>query len=186
MRRVNVNLFPKDGYFFKEKDGSVHRSTKGWNDLIGRVITYRRVNKLSFGDPAQEVHEQACQNNPGYCYEDSQPIPTPPRTIKSAVLQWIMNLRANKSKIEFVRDPIPQERTDICSNCPFNVAIKEGCAPCAKAVSEARKEILAGRKFYDRLRACEKFGADLPTMVHISTTTVERADLPDHCWLKRK
>lgn len=186
MKRVNVNLFPKDGYFFREKDGSVHRSTRGWTDLIGRVITYRRVNKLPLGDPAQEVHEQACQNNPGYCYEDAQPIPTPPRTIKTAVLQWIMNLRANKSKVSFVSEPLPTERASICAGCPCNVPLKEGCAPCARVISEARKEILGGRRVDGRLHACEKFGSDAATMVHIDTTTVERPDLPDHCWLKQK
>lgn len=186
MKRVNVNLYPKDGYFFKEKDGSVHRSTRGWGDLIGRVAAYRRRNNLPPGDPAVEVHTQACENNPGYCYEDASPIPTPPRTVKTAVLQWVMNLRANKSKVSFVAEPAPTNRASICASCPFNVALKEGCAPCARVISEARKEILGGRRVDGRLHACEKFGSDAATMVHIDTTTVERPDLPDHCWLKRK
>jgi hypothetical protein len=186
--RINVNLYPKDGYVFRENDGTLHRSHKGWKDVIARVTSYRKVNGLPIGNPEQEVHDQACRNNPTYCSEANPlpPVPTTRISLKGMVISWMANLRRLSDKVQMVPPALAKERAEVCAKCPFNVALKEGCAPCKAFVSESRNAILKGRSVDGRLNACEKFTADAATLVHIDEPTVEKPDLPDHCWKKRK
>jgi hypothetical protein len=185
--RINVNLFPKDGYVFKENDGSIHRSTKGWRDLIARVTIYRRVNNKPPGDPENEVHAQACAANPSYCSEGNPPPPTPinGQSLKGAVLRWLSELRRNKSKIELVKPEEAASRAGVCATCPFNVGLREGCAPCKTFVIEAQRDLLPGRKVDSRLNACDKLAVDLGVLVNLDEPPVKRDDLPNFCWKKR-
>lgn len=186
MIRINVNLYPKDGYLFKEKDGALIRSAKGWNDIIVRVKDYRRRNNLPAGDAETEVHAQACANNPTFCAETNYtPVPTSGRSLKGFVLRWLAELRKNKDKIKYVSADEAKERAAICATCPFNRAIPEGCSPCKQAIRESRKELLSKRVVNHSLNACDKLGTDLPTAVHLDEQRIEGDDLPAHCWRKR-
>lgn len=188
MMRINVNLYPKDGYVFVEKDGTTIRSTKGWNDLIQRVALYRRLNRIPPGLPEAEVHEQACRANPSYCSQANPPPPTPTskHSLKAAVLKWLSNGRLMKDKVALVTPEEAARRSSICATCPFNIALKEGCAPCRAFVVEARREILPKRAIDTRVNACEKLAVDAATAAHLDTPAVDQNDLPDHCWMKRK
>jgi hypothetical protein len=83
-----VNLYPKDGYFFKEQDGTNLRAGN-WPLVIRKVVDYRRQARLAPGDPVTEVIAQACQRNPSYCYESNRAaVPAPRVTLKATVLKW--------------------------------------------------------------------------------------------------
>lgn len=188
MQKINVNLFPKSGYVFRDKDGTTHTSSRSWRDVINRVESYRRLNKLPVGDPEKEVLAQACERNPGHCYEDTAaPVGVVARSsIKSAVLSWLAGIRRAKDSLTFVSVDDASKRADICANCPFNVPLKQKCAPCQTFIAEMRKSILKNRAVDSRLNACEKFARDTGVMVHLDATSEKRDDLPDHCWMKIK
>lgn len=190
MQKINVNLFPKGGYTFKDKDGTTHISTRSWRDVINRVESYRRLNKLPMGNPEQEVLAQACARNPGHCHEDATAVPVAPSaprsTLKSAVLTWLAGLRRIKDNLTFVSSDVAAKRTETCANCPCNVPLKQGCAPCHTFIAEMRKSLLRDRKVDPRLNSCDKFFRDTGVMVHLDSIAERRDDLPDPCWLKVK
>lgn len=188
MMRINVNLYPKDGYVFKERDGSIHRSSRSWKDLIARVTAYRRINKKDPGDPEKEVHAQACANNPSYCAEsEGTPVVSTNRsTLKGLVFKWLGEMRRIKDKLPFVNTQNVTLRAQVCATCPFNVPLKSGCAPCHQFVSEMRKSILNGREIDGRLNSCDKLARDVAVLVHLDLPTEQNDSLPDHCWMKRK
>jgi hypothetical protein len=70
MKRVNVNLFPKEGYIYLESDGSKHRA-ENWSKLMAKVSAYRKRAGLPQGDVEREVMAQACQRNPSHCSEEN-------------------------------------------------------------------------------------------------------------------
>lgn len=189
MIKINVNLFPKSGYIFKDKDGTTHVSTRSWRDVINRVESYRRLNKIPVGDPEKEVLEQACARNPGHCYDDQSPpvvSSASKSSIKSAVLAWLTFTRRIKDQLSFVSSDTAAKRAEICANCPFNNPVKQGCAPCQTFIAEMRKSILKDRKVDSRLHACSVLSRDTGVMVHLDRVTEKNDALPDHCWMKVK
>lgn len=190
MQKINVNLFPKGGYTFKDKDGTTHVSVRSWRDVINRVESYRRLNKLPIGNPEQEVLEQACTRNPGHCHEDAAAAPVVSavtrKTLKSAVLTWLAGLRRIKDSLVFVSPQVAEKRAEVCANCPCNVPLKQGCAPCQTFIAEMRKSLLRDRKVDSRLNSCDKFSRDTGVMVHLDSVAEKNDDLPDPCWLKVK
>jgi hypothetical protein len=189
MMKFNSNLYPKDGYVYKNPDGAILRSTKGWTDLIARVKDYRRINKHEPGNPEAEVHAQACANYPAYCSDSSRvvaPVATTRRSLKGIILQWLAEVRRKKADLKFVREGEVNARTIICALCPRNVALPDGCAPCKAAVREAREDILARKKITHSLNACDALQADCAVLVHLDTPALDRPELPNHCWMKRK
>lgn len=190
MLRINTNLYPRDGYVFKNPDGAIIRSSKGWNDLIARVRDYRRMNNMPPGDVVNEVHAQACQNNPAYCYDASRvvaPPPNPPRTLKSSVLQWLADVRRRVAELQFVSSSVAEARANVCASCPFNKPLPSGgCAPCKAAVNEIRAQVLVNRKVDARLHTCECLRVDNAVLAHLEHPAMDNPELPGHCWFKRK
>ncbi len=190
MKRVNVNLYPRGGYLFVDKDGAKLRSDKGWRDLIARVTDYRRRNKYPIGDPEQEVHEQACVSNPSYCSDQTVviPQPGPKSTMKERILRWIVVLRTKASELRFVTETEAMVRAEICLKCPRRQSLPVGCSSCRAAVKAARPEIIGKRKIDERLNGfgCDAVGVDIATAAHIDGQTVEDETLPSFCWMKRQ
>lgn len=190
MKRVNVNLYPKGGYFFRDKDNAIIRSDKGWRDLMARVADYRRRNKYPPGDPEQEIHEQACLNNPSYCSEQTVvvPSPGPKSSMRERILRWIVELRRRVQELRFVSDTDAQIRAEICLKCPRRQSLPTGCKSCRAAVKEARPAIIGKRKPDPRLEGfgCDAVGVDLATAVYLDGQSVEDETLPSFCWMKRQ
>jgi len=189
MIRINVNLYPSNGFVYKNPDGTLLRSSKGWNDLITRVKVYRKVNNLERGDPEKEIHQQACENNPSLCSEQN---PTPPvpivgggrKSLKGKALAWQMETRRHKKQLAFVTPEEAKRRADICAKCPHNVDVSGGCGTCRRAFSEAREDILSRRVIDSRLNACDRLGLDTAVAVHLDEPRVNDPDLPAVCWKK--
>ena len=190
-QRIRVNIYPKDGYKFTERDGTVLSDSRGWEGLIRVVSSYRRRNKLPIGNPVEEVHAQACAANPTLCWSDDDVTRQEIKkvSLKGRVLRWLSEMIRFKARqpLGFVSNDEARAREDVCQKCPNNMALQtEGCGSCRKAVEEQRKELIGGRPRYKRLNACSVLGSDLQSAVHLDTVPVENAELPQHCWSKRR
>lgn len=190
MKRINVNLYPKDGYFFIDRDQSIHRG-KDWSEVIARVKAYRKRNKIEPGDPDQEVHDQACQRNSNLCHDENpEQIKTELRktSMKGRVLKWLSELRKLRSKreLQYVPEQEAKERAQICASCPNNTPYPAGCGSCKAAVKASREEILGPRVVDGRLNGCNVLGEDTATSAHVEQVRVNNAELPANCWRKQK
>lgn len=187
MRRINVNLHPKSGHKFREADGTLIIGPS-WTAVINRVIQYRKVNNKPPGNPTQEVHEQACQQNPNLCVQVSPETNRKRQevSLKGKVLQWFARVKSVAR--EFVSLDAATQRSSICVGCPNCVALPDGCASCRAALRELRKEVLGeGRPVDERVihHGCLVLGFEPGTAVHLNEPTIENAELPAHCWRKR-
>jgi len=188
LNTINPNLYPRDGFFYKESDGTKIVG-QNWHGVIIRVRNYRRRAGLSPGNPEQDVIDQACARNPVLCRNDNgvRLEQTKKASLKSRTLKWFLDLRARiqNSPLDFSDEGTVRARADICARCPLNQEIGSGCSTCKEALAENRKEIL-GRKTRDgRLHSCMVLGEDNQVSVWIEQQTVENGELPGHCWRKR-
>jgi len=188
MKRINNNIYPKDGHWYREKDGAKIRADS-WAGVIVRLIAYRKRAGYAPGSPAEEVIAQACSRNPIICTDDNgqQESLVKRATLKSRILSWMALARKHKAeqKIEYVDAKTAADRAQICAGCRFNASLSEGCASCRQALSEMRNEVLGRRTIDNRLQGCLVLGEDLPTAAHLERETVDNAELPDNCWRKR-
>ena len=188
MKRVNPNLYPKEGHFFKERDGITVRADT-LAGVVVRLVKYRQRAGYPPGNPGVEVVEQTCNRNPGICSDDSgqQDQAVRRSSLKSRVLGWMQLARAHKSagKIEYVDGPTAAARAQVCAACPFNQALQEGCASCRQAQAAIRVEVLGRRVLDSRLNGCLVLGEDLQTAVHLERPTTDNGELPGNCWRKR-
>lgn len=189
MRRINVNLYPKDGFIFTEADGTRIRAAN-WRAVIKRVVEYRAQNRLPAGDPEMEIMAQACSRQPNICFEDrgSAPVPKPAKTLKARVLQWLNHFLQlqQKDPLSYVDAKTAAGRAAICAKCPKNTPLGVNtCSTCKQALAEFRKSLLGGGRARDsRLGGCEVLGTDLTTAVHLDEIRVNNGALPAQCWRK--
>lgn len=187
MLRLRLNVSPKDGYIFKETDGSRH-SAESWAALVKRIIRYRALNKLPPGDPLGEITFQAGARDSSSVYNDD-PV-TRRQTIKAStkgrVLAWFAELRKKKKAgpLLFTDGGVMTARASICVTCPLHTELPGGCGSCKKIVKEFRKEILGDRGQDGRVHACAHLGTDIPTAAWLDEPPLD--DVPAHCWRKRK
>jgi hypothetical protein len=187
MLRINVNLYPKDGYFFKDQDHTTLRGAN-WSEVVRKVVEYRKRAGLPPGKPAEEVMAQACQRNPSYCHETNRVVPPPRVTAKALALQWLFGIsKTPKAELEFVTPDEAKSRAGICATCPKNSSLGvSACSSCKQAFSEYRKNILGDSRIRDgRLGGCAVLGADLTTATHLDEVRIDNGDLPQNCWRKK-
>lgn len=189
MKRINFNLFPKDGYIFIDKDGT-RIVGSNWKQVIVRLADYRKRNGMPLGDPEQEVHDQACERNPAFCSETTEQQKQMVRvaSLKGRVLGWLSGLTAGREKIPllYVDAAEAKRRADICAGCPLNVAVAEKCSSCKSALKAYRKNLLDGRAINARVNGCVILGEDLPVATNLDQIMSDNAELPDHCWRKAR
>lgn len=181
MRIVNPNLYPKDGFCFKESDGTMIRGGT-WAGVIARTRVYRKRAGLPPGDPEAEVYAQACAKNPGLCVNGDPPKKSIP--IKTRVLMWLNGMRQQKG-VEFVSDSVSSRRATICARCPNNKEHTGGCSTCRAALKELREAVVKGRALDGRLHGCEVLGEDVAVSIYLELQTVDDGSLPAECWRKR-
>lgn len=190
MRQINFNLYPPDGYCFKEKDGSFHRSD-GWKNLAEKIRAYRELNRFEIGDPLGDIMNQVCAKYPHFCNE---PVPfvlqnnSSGMTHNQRVLAWLaamlgyFRLKALKrvDRIEANR------RAEICARCPMQMSLNTSCGACITMVETTRNVISSGVPFrHQNLLPCSVLGEDMTTSVEIIQTPADNAALPGHCWRKK-
>jgi|KBSSwiStaDraftv2_1062776.scaffolds.fasta_scaffold263405_3 hypothetical protein len=190
MNRINVNLFPKSGFIYKESDGTTIAGST-WDGVVNRVRAYRKRAGLPPGDPENEVRAQACQRDPVLCTNDdgSHARAVKVATLKGRVLQWFSRIKAGNARepIQLAFTEVMYARANVCASCPMNQPLPEGCSSCKSALEELRVDIIGARPTDGRLvhHGCNVLGADLATQAWIESPTVENAELPAHCWRKR-
>lgn len=186
--KIKVNISPKEGHFFVERDGAKLKAGS-WGGVIKKVIRYRALNHLPAGNPADEVHAQACARTPSLCYDDRSAPTVQKRaeaSLKGRVLAWLSGIRKNKINLTYTDSGVMTARANICAACPHNTALPEGCTSCRKVVKAIRKDIIGDRGQDSRIHACGIMGIDLPTAANLDEQTLAIPELPDHCWRKRK
>jgi hypothetical protein len=188
MRQINRNLFPRDGFHYKESDGVTIRGDT-WAGVIQRVVNYRARNHLPPGNPEQEVMNQACDRNPGYCTDENQAYKTEVvrASLKNRVLIWLLQMRTRKEKenLAFVNDQDAHNRVQVCAGCPHNQALPSGCATCKQAVEESRRQLVGSRFSDARVNSCAVLGEEINTSMHFDLLREDNPALPGHCWRKR-
>jgi hypothetical protein len=188
MTRININIYPKEGYFFLENDGTRIGGTS-WSGVIARVKDYRRRNSLPAGTPDVEVHEQACKRNASLCSNvDAATIAQRMKvSMKGRMLGWLNFLRKKRGSevILFVDSEAAKRRATICAACPMNTPLKEGCGSCRAALAEIRRDMLGPRQVDARLHGCLVSGEDVAVAAHLETPNIEMPTAPDSCWRKR-
>jgi hypothetical protein len=186
MKKINQNLYPKDGYRFKDSDGATIYGDS-WAGVIARVANYRKRAGYPPGNPAEEVIAQACANQPGYCSEaDARTVEQLKAvSLKTRVLKWFSSLRASKNELTFTSWETQRARANICATCPRNTPLPGGCASCAAIVKELRKEMVGDRPIDGRLNACSELGEDPAVSSYFELQAVENPALPPQCWRKR-
>lgn len=190
MRKViNVNLYPREGYFFKDADGSVHRAAD-WPKVMVNVAAYRKRAGMRIGDVEAEVSAQACARNPAHCAEINEATihATKIASLKGRVLKYLSFIRGlvPGNRVPWVAERDAANRASVCASCPLNTALPEGCSSCRAAVREMQKEILGGRRIDARLNGCAILGESLPVSIWVDHTVVDSDALPAHCWRKRR
>jgi hypothetical protein len=182
-------MFPKDGYWFRESDGTIIKGSS-WKLVTKKVVEYRERAKMSPGNPAVEVAEQACARQPTICHNVVKYEPAKrPLSLKSRVLKWLSEFKlrvAKGEKLEYVADAEAKARADACAQCSANVPLgPSSCSACKQAVTEMRKSIIGPRRADGRLNGCNFLGIDLPTAVHLDEIRLDNNELPAHCWRKK-
>ena len=187
-RRINPNIYPKDGFWFKDADGVDHRADT-WPGVIARLIKYRQRAGKPPGDPVNEVINQACERNPLICTDEvaAQQQAYRKASLKSQTLAWMNLARTHKreNRLEYVDSATSGERIRTCADCPFNTSLQESCASCRQVLDEIRNEVIGRRHRDNRLNSCLILGEDLQTAAHLERESVENGELPAKCWRKR-
>ena len=186
MTKLKVNMFPKDGHFYKEADGYIHRAGS-WKRVIAMTQDYRRRNGLPMGDPEADVIAQACQRNPALCYEEypHQREQRKKASVKGRVLAWLNRILARPER-KYVSPEEAQSRASICAGCPKNTKIAEGCSSCRAAIKEYRNKLVGNRPGDARIEACSELGEDLVVSTWLDEVRVEAPEAPANCWRKRQ
>lgn len=188
MKKINPNIYPKSGYVYRDADGA-RIAGDSWAGVIARVIEYRKRQGLPFARVHEEVISQACQNNPSICVEDdgSHRRQLKATSIKSRVLKWLSGIResGNKNELMFVTEALRDARADVCSRCPLDKSMPEGCGSCRAAMKELQNDVIGKRKSDGRFSACPVLGEYLPVSVWIEQQSIPNAELPWECWRKR-
>lgn len=188
MRQINRNLFPKDGFCFKDQDG-VRIFAATWAGVITRVTNYRARHGFPIGNVEEEVMNQACKNNPGYCTDENAAYTheVSRASLKNRVLLWFLQMRKRKESesIGITSDAEARSRAAVCAGCPMNQNLPSGCSSCKQAVEESRKQLIGSRFVDGRLDSCQVLGEELNTTIHLDLVRVENNALPGNCWRKR-
>lgn len=185
-KKINVNLYPPQGYRFREADGSVHAG-QSWAHLERTVKGYRERNGIPVGDVKSDIANQFCAEVPGHCRDDEPfvaPKNNPSLTFNNRVLSWIGTMLGKKrfGRTVKVDDAAAARRASLCVGCPAQKSLNTSCGSCVSMVKTSRKSILDGESKHQNLNPCELLGEDCALSVHLQQTPVVREDLPPHCW----
>ncbi len=187
IKKINVNLFPRDGYYFRESDGA-KITAHSWAGVMRKVTDYRKRAGLPLGNVESEVSAQACSRNPAHCAEisDATTQQTLVSSLKGRVLQYLSFLRRLGKDIPWVDAATAAARANVCAGCPQNTALPEGCSSCRAALKALRNGVLGRARAQDaRLNGCAVLGEDLPVSCHVDHDVVDNPDLPGCCWRRR-
>ncbi len=187
MRQINFNIYPPDGYVFRESDGSFHRSD-GWKHLEEKVRDYRERNGLPVGNVMEDIMNQTCAKVPSFCNENTpfvlQSNPSG-MSHNQRVLSWLAAM-LGYFRLKAIRRTDRAEaarRAEICKNCPMQAALNTSCGACVSMVGSVRQQIADGDPLrHQNLHPCSVLGEDMVLSVEINQSPAVNPALPAHCW----
>lgn len=188
----NPNLYPPDGYRFRDADGTLFKG-ESWRDVRRQVAEYRARNGMPPGDPEAEINAQQCAQTPGLCHGDK---PAPVRLQGSGsngnerVLNWLGSIlisRRQNGTPAVVSAAEAVRRAAICALCPRQKALSSACEACLNTIRDSRKVILNGEKpVHAALHPCSVLGEDCISSVHLDLAPSSDPELPSSCWRRKK
>ena len=183
MIKINNNLHPKDGFWFRETDGAVIRGDS-WPGVIKRVEEYRARNGYPLGDPEAEVTAQVCARDSSRCHNEDERYAEQLKVtnMKGKILRWFSWLRGGRPTL--IAEHHARNRMEVCAACVKNKPITGGCKSCSQAIEELRTEVIGARQRDPRLNGCSAAGVDLQTAVWLDEGIDKTPGLVDHCWRK--
>lgn len=189
MREINPNIYPPDGYTFRESDGSIRRSDS-WKHLEAEVRDYRLRNGLPEGNVWEDIMDQTCAKFPGFC-RNAEPfvqIPTnQSMSFNQRVLEWFAACLRSKrlNAWRLVDDPEAARRAAICQRCPRQRALSTACAACIATVDASRTVLMDGRASrHQNLQCCDALGEDCSVSVYATQKPTDKPTCPAECWRK--
>lgn len=185
-REMNPNLYPPDGYVFRERDGSIHRGDS-WRDLTRIVTEYRTRNKMEVGEVRAEIMTQHCAKVPGHCRDEVAFVPPPADglSFNKKVLGWVAWALGRKrlNAWDLVEESEVDRRAAICAVCPMQKSLNHSCEACLTTLKSGRKALLDGKMpKYLNLQPCGVLNEDCATSVHAILEPKQGPNLPEACW----
>jgi hypothetical protein len=189
MKKINPNIHPHEGYYYRDGDGTKHVADS-WAGVIARVKRYRARQGKPTDTVENEVVFQACLRDPVLCVEDNGQTrrEVVKSSVRTRVLQWMMSKKREKeaNELRFVDRPLHEARTDVCIRCPLDKSMTGGgCGSCRAAVEELKQAVVGNKTTDARITACQVLGEHLHVSTWLDEPAVVNADLPAECWRKR-
>lgn len=188
VNEMNPNLYPPNGYTFKDRDGTRHVANS-WKGLEKKVKAYRELNRQEPGDPWREINDQHCANTPSHCRNAASTLVSPQGqavpNFNQRVVEWLNRQldRLRVNKLGKVSEAEAARRAQICQRCPAQRGLNESCKACLQGVRSARKVILkGGPSKHQNLLCCRVLGEDCVTSVYLEQPPVSAGELPAECW----
>jgi hypothetical protein len=125
-----------------------------------------------------------CKRDPKRCLSEQSMKENNMSQTKSKALRFLIALRALvKNGMQPVEQKLAEDRSRICSKCPYNKRT-ETCGMCIATARAITKGLLGQRQtLYDRrLKQCDCCGCELKAKVHFPITE-DGVTYPKHCWV---
>lgn len=189
MREFNPNLYPPNGYVFRDRDGTNHKADS-WKNLEKAVRAYRERNRQEIGEVWSEIMIQACASTPGHCRDDARPLPPPGQGMdfSKRIMGWLAGLAGVKrtGKWVLVDDELAARRASVCLGCPGQKALNESCGACITSIKNMRRALLDGAEpKHQNLHACAYLGEDCQSTVHAEQAPTDSSLVPEYCWRRQ-
>lgn len=187
---INPNIFPKDGWVFRDANGTPHRSTS-LRLLIATVTDYRKRNGFPVGSPEHEIVSQICSNNSGICKDASAPPPSVAigGSLGAKILDWMEHMIADKraGRLRRVSNEQAMRRAQICARCPRQSQHPTTCSGCLANLAKTRVALLDGRvPIHQGISACSIYRVDVQTQVHFEIGPEVFGGTPAECWHRKE
>jgi len=202
---LNKVRCPPGGWSWTDPDTGVRIATLGYSDLIQRIDTYLKANKIPQGEEWRLfIEDDICRQNnieDSHCGEPTKPekIPSDRKLQPQDLLNFLRTVRQWAAKgFKFVAAEESERRAAICAKCPKNVEVA-GCSGCQGILSHVRSTL--NRRANHRglvakvtsvdadLQNCEVCGCVLEVKVHLPMEVATYAKppggrtYPDWCWM---
>lgn len=168
------------------------------------IYEWRVQNSIAPGDIDADIDKFYCTQYPERCAPDAAdnqwPAGTSPQDpMADRVLRWVVSMtdirRVPQGGWSLASAKTAEARAEACAACHRNVDWPSNCAGCDNTVRAASAGVRSHRAqiLPHTLRACQVFGWDCATAVHLAEGPLgipaddpRRAMTPPHCWLHPK
>jgi len=161
----------------------------GPQSIIQQISSIQKKNSIYESDEVIWDYCNAiwCKRDPKRCLSERAMNENNISSTKSKALRFLIALRSLvKNGMKPVDMAMAEERSRICSRCPYNKRT-ENCGMCISAARAITKGLLGDRTtLYDRrLNQCDCCGCELKAKVHFPPSN-DGITYPKHCWVTKE